>query len=116
MTNEYLKRAADALGVYESDLRREYERMRGRSERRASGPQRVELAPEPRIPDVPEPEVVVVRPDEEQLISLMLSHGLELVEHVLTRMGIDEFTGEASIAAEEIIATYKHDDPVKVQI
>ena len=94
--NEYLRRAADALGVYESDLRREFDRAEGRSERRPSGPQRVDLEPEPRIPDVPEPEVVVVRPDEEELIALMLSHGLDLVEHVLTRMGIEEFTQGAS--------------------
>jgi biopolymer transport protein ExbB len=36
--------------------------------------------------------------------------------YAIFRNRIDEFTGEASIAAEEIIATYKHDDPVKVQI
>jgi biopolymer transport protein ExbB len=36
--------------------------------------------------------------------------------YAIFRNRIDELTGEASIAAEEIIATYKHDDPVKVQI
>ena len=106
--NEYLRKAADALGVYESDLRREYDRVQGRSGRRSSGPQRVDLAPEPRIPDVPEPEVVVVRPDEEQLISLMLSHGLEMVEHVLTRMGIEEFTeGAPQETIQALIEQYE---------
>jgi len=32
------------------------------------------------------------------------------------RNRIDELTGEVSIAAEEIIAAFKHDDPVKIQI
>ncbi|MEO0559956.1 MAG: toprim domain-containing protein, partial [Bacteroidota bacterium] len=106
--NEYLRRAADELGVYESDLRREFDRMQGRPKRRASGPQRVDLAPEPRIPDVPEPEVVVVRPDEEQLIALMLLHGTEMVEHVLTRMGLDEFTpGGAQETVQALIQQYE---------
>ena len=106
--NEYLQRAASALGVYETDLRREYDRASSKPERRASGPQRVDLAPEPRIPDVPEPAVVVVRPDEEQLISLMLSHGLEMVEHVLTRMGEEEFTqGAARDTVRALIEQYQ---------
>ena len=106
--NEYLRRAADALGVYESDLRREYDRAEGRSDRRASGPRRVDLAPEPRIPDVPEPAVVVVRPDEEQLIALMLSEGSPMVEHILTRMGLEEFTpGAPREAVAALIEQYE---------
>ena len=105
--NEYLQLAASALGVYETDLRREYDRASSKPERRRSGPQRVDLAPEPRIPDVPEAAVVVVRPDEEQLISLMLSHGLEMVEHILTRMGEEEFTeGAPRDAVRALIAQY----------
>ena len=106
--NEYLQLAASALGVYETDLRREYDRASAAPGRRASGPQRVDLAPEPRIPDVPEAAVVVVRPDEEQLIALMLSHGLEMVEHILTRMGEEEFTdGAPRETVRALIAQYQ---------
>ena len=84
-TGEYLKRAADALDVYESDLRRQFEGQ---------------APPRRRPPPVEEPEFETpapqpmpdIRPEESSLIRLMLEHGLPMVEHILTRMGVEEFT------------------------
>ena len=82
---EYLKRAADALDVYESDLRRQFEGQ--------AAPRRRPPPPEPDEPTAPAPEPVPeVRPEEQSLIRLMLEQGAPMVEHVLTRMGVEEFT------------------------
>ena len=54
------------------------------------------------------PPVVRVRPEELSLLRLMLSHGPAMVEHVLTRMGTDEFTeGAPREAVEAIIAQFE---------
>ncbi len=82
-TGEYLKRAADALDVYESDLRRQFEGQAAPRRRPPPDDEPVARPPEP----VPE-----VRPEESSLIRLMLEQGLPMVEHVLTRMGVEEFT------------------------
>ncbi|MEM0963132.1 MAG: DNA primase [Bacteroidota bacterium] len=83
---EYLRRAAADLDVYETDLRRQYD---GQSAPRS--PRRLE--PPPEVDDaVPIPPAPDLRPEEESLIRLMLQHGTPMVEHVLTRMGLDEFT------------------------
>jgi len=94
LQSAYLRTAADALGVYETDLRRELDR------RSRSAPRRDEPRPPP-ADDVPRsssapPEVVVVRPEEEALLRLMLRHGLTMVEHVMSRMAVEEFTEGAA--------------------
>ena len=99
---EYLRRASTALDVYETDLRRQFEgqkppRPRSRPEPPPPGDER------PSPPPVPE-----LRPEEESLIRLMLTHGIPMVEHVLTRMGLDEFTpGVPQAVVREIIAQFE---------
>ena len=51
---------------------------------------------------------VVVRPKEETLIRLMLHEGVTMVEHVLTRMGLDEFSAGASREAVEALVEQYH--------
>ncbi len=68
-------------------------------------------APPPPDPDedaAPPPPVVTVRPEEMALLRLMLTHGTAMVEHVLTRMGVDEFTeGPPRQAVEAILAQFE---------
>ncbi len=90
---EYLRKASEALGVYETDLRRQFEGTK------APAPKRRFEEPPPEMQDagaMPEPAVVVVRPEEVMLFRLMLGHGGPMVEHVLTRMGLDEFSPGAA--------------------
>ena len=99
---EYLRRAAEALGVYESDLRRQFDGVRAPSARR----------PPPSPPDATvleaPPPVVVARPEEAALLRLMIEHREPMVEHVLTRMGLDEFTpGAVRDAVEALIAQFE---------
>jgi DNA primase len=85
-SGEYLRRAATLLDVYETDLRRQFDGQTAPRPRPRSEPEAPEFggaAP----PPAPE-----LRPEEESLIRLMLEHGTPMVEHVLTRMGLDEFT------------------------
>lgn len=101
---EYVRRAAAALDVYESDLRRQFDG--------GAPPARPRPAPreEPEAPGEapPAPAVVVVRPEEALLLRLMLTHGAPMVEHVLTRMGVDEFTaGPAQTVVEGLIAQFQ---------
>ena len=99
---EYVRHAADALGVYETDLRRQYE---GQAPPRRPAPPRREPEDEEAAPP---PPVVQVRPEEVSLLRLMLVHGAAMVEHVLTRMGTDEFTeGAPREAVEAIIAQFE---------
>ncbi|MEM6286511.1 MAG: DNA primase [Bacteroidota bacterium] len=95
-TGEYLRRAAEALDVYETDLRRQFEGSPPprRPRREAPPPEAYEDVP-------PRPEVVPIRPEEALLLRLMLTHKAPMVEHVLTRMGVDEFTEGA---ARDVIA------------
>ena len=99
---EYVRQAATALGVYETDLRRQYE---GQALPRRPAPPRREPEDEEAAPP---PPVVRVKPEEVSLLRLMLSHGPAMVEHVLTRMGVDEFTeGAPREAVEAIIAQFE---------
>ena len=104
LAEEYLRRAARALDVYDPDLRREVDRaadLRTRSSDagEARGPQPMRVVDVARQKDPSEPAsvvAVVVRPKEETLMRLMLHEGVPMVEHVMTRMGVDEFTEGAS--------------------
>ena len=98
---EYLKRAADALDVYESDLRRQFE---GQAAPRRRPPPVDDEQPTAPAPD-PVPEV---RPEESSLIRLMLEQGAPMVEHVLTRMGVDEFSpGPSREVVEALIGQFE---------
>ncbi len=49
-----------------------------------------------------------VRPEEAMLIRLMVEHGSPMVEHVLTRMGVDEFTdGPSRAVVRALIAQFE---------
>jgi DNA primase len=91
---EYVRRAAAALGVYEADVRKRLDlRLRDRRAAPAAPPEarpadRHEMRPVP----PPAPPTVVMRPEERDLLRLMLQHGAAMVEHVLGRMAIEEFS------------------------
>ncbi|MFN3596282.1 MAG: DNA primase [Rubricoccaceae bacterium] len=128
LAGEYVRRAADELGEYESDLRRLLEEQtRGgqRAARRGATP-----APSPPAPRSPEGPAVrgasheqaapegmaappaartpAMRPEEAQLLRLMLRHGAPLVEFVLTRMGLEEFSeGPARDMVALLLADYE---------
>ncbi|MBC12218.1 MAG: DNA primase [Rhodothermaceae bacterium] len=69
-------------------------------------PRRFEAQPERPVP--PPVEVPVVRPEEAMLIRLMVEHGSPMVEHVLTRMGVDEFTeGPSQRVVAALIAQFE---------
>jgi DNA primase len=51
---------------------------------------------------------VLMRPEEAALLRLMLEHGTPMVEHVLTRMALDEFTeGLVREVVRQLIAQYE---------
>ena len=83
----YLRRAAQALDVPDADLRRQFE---GKGGGRAPRPSRQPDLP-PLAPEAAAPISVPSTPQESELLRLMLRHGSLLVEHVLSRMGLDEF-------------------------
>jgi DNA primase len=92
----YLLRAAAELGVPDMTLRPQLRRrLQERSDGRVpSGPP--PSAPPDATPVSTEPARVAVpilmRPEEAVLLRLMLEHGAPMVEHVLTRMALDEFS------------------------
>lgn len=97
---EYLRRAAADLDVYESDLRRQFDGQAAPRRRPAPRPEPEDASPAPPAPDV--------RPEESMLIRLMVEHGAPMVEHVLTRMGVEEFSEGASRAVvEALIAQFE---------
>ena len=102
LAEEYIRRAARALDVYEPEIRREVDLRSRRAEAPTPALRAVEVQREPT--DV----AVVVRPKEETLIRLMLHEGVPMVEHVLTRMGLDEFTEGASREAVEALIEQFH--------
>lgn len=83
----YLRRAAQALDVPDADLRQQFE---GKTGTRVPRQRRREELP-PLAPEAAAPIVVSVRPQEHELLRLMLRHGAPLVEHVLSHMSLDEF-------------------------
>ncbi len=106
LQSAYLRAAADALGVYETDLRRELGRRTQASPRRDDP--RALPADDAPSPAAPPPEVVVVRPEEEALLRLMLRHGVPMVEHVMSRMAVEEFSaGAARQAVEALLAQFE---------
>ncbi len=109
LLEEYVRRAARALDVVEPEIRREVD-LRTRRE----------PSPEPEMRAVETGRtrgdeersssavVVVVRPKEEALIRLMLHEGVPMIEHVLTRMGLDEFTaGAPRETVEALVMQYE---------
>ncbi len=98
---EYLRVASTALDVYESDLRRQFEGQ--------AAPRR---QPRPRAePTDLEPIAETsadVKPEESALVRLMIQQGTPMVEHVLTRMGIEEFTeGAPRTVVTALIAQFE---------
>ena len=113
--DEYLLRTAAELGVPDATLRPQ---LRRRHHERAEG--RAPAGPPPAAPPdalpagdargmrpyVPPP--VIMRPEEAVLLRLMLEHGAPMVEHVLTRMALDEFSeGVVRDAVGRLIAQYE---------
>ncbi|NBC17684.1 MAG: DNA primase [Bacteroidetes bacterium] len=128
----YLRHASEVFGVYESDLRREFEQIvrqqqqKNRARRRRSQAQQAASAssgdPRPAsarsgpsqeadaAPADQDPEPVEPLPEEKMLLRLMLEHGTRLVEAVLGHMALDEFTeGPSRRIVEHLIEMYQED-------
>ena len=101
---EYVRLAARRLDVSEHDLRRQFD---GTAAPRPRAP-RAEEPPPPGEAAPPAPAAVEVRPEEGALLRLMLQHGAPMVEHVLTRMGVEEFTeGPARDVVEAVVEQFQ---------
>lgn len=118
----YIQAAAEALGVPDITLRarfREIARETGReAAREARREARSGAAPEMRSEaaeaPAPPPARPAVRPEEEALIRLMLAHGAPMVEHVLGRMALSEFTeGPARATVEHLLRQYHEGQVVR---
>ena len=107
LLEEYVRLAARALDVVEPEIRREVD-LRTRRQP-APALRAVEMGRMRDPDDAPPPVVVVVvRPKEEALIRIMLHEGVPMIEHVLTRMGLDEFTAGASReTVEALVVQYE---------
>jgi DNA primase len=121
----YLRHASEVFGVYESDLRREFEQIAQRQHDKARARHRRKhaeqggaptpgrtrpSAPEPSAPPEDEKPLAEPLPEEKMLLRLMLEHGLRMVEAVLGHMALDEFTeGPSRRIVERLIAMYQDD-------
>lgn len=103
----YVREAAALLGIPDVHLRRQFPDLVREAEQDA---QRTAERPPPRDePDAqPAPETPRVRPEEVELLRLMLSEGTPLVEFVLGHMGEQEFTdGPMREAIRALLAQYE---------
>ncbi|OZC02584.1 DNA primase [Rubricoccus marinus] len=107
----YLRRAAQALDVPDADLRQQFE---GTSGARAPRPKRQAELP-PLAPEAAAPVVVSVRPQEHELLRLMLRHGIMMVEHVLTHMSLEEFAPGPVRQTVELLLEQFHEAKVDPQ-
>ena len=111
---ELAERGVDEV-VVRNQIGREYNRRFSRRGPSASSSVRKRSAGtyeqgEPVQPNLePVPDLVSqVRPEESSLIRLMLEQGAPMVEHVLTRMGVDEFSpGPSREVVEALIGQFE---------
>ncbi|MEM1056093.1 MAG: DNA primase [Bacteroidota bacterium] len=97
-----IRDSAAKLGVYEVDIRRKLE---GKAPETIVAPR----MPTPALaPEAAAPVVVPVRPQEHVLLRLMLRSGLPMVEHVLSKMGLDEFTAGPLRQAVQVLVDQYH--------
>ena len=121
----YLRHASEVFGVYESDLRREFEQIVQQQRRKDDARRRRTHSEQP--PPAPFPQEAASQaedgiadetgevfleplPEEKILLRLMLEHGARMVEGVLGHMALDEFTeGPAREIARQFIRMYEND-------
>jgi len=100
----YMLRAAEALDVPDAALRqllRQRRRPVGPTERRATP------AEDGAATDAPRAPATSMRPEERLLLRVMLREGAPVVEYVLSRMAVEEFTeGAVRAAVAALIAQY----------
>ncbi len=105
----YILRAAAELGVPDTLLRTRYKeasRNRRKEERKPKREHRTPHVSEP--PPLTEEVPVTMRPEEESLLKLMFEHGPPMVEHILMKMGIEEFSsGMVRDVVQHIIQRYQ---------
>ncbi len=105
----YILRSAAELGVPDALLRSQYSdasRHRRREERKPpprhrelEGSEAAVLPIQPRL---------VMKPEEESLLRLMFEHGPPMVEHILMKMGVEEFSsGIVRDVVQHIIQRYQ---------
>ncbi|GAB5521918.1 MAG: DNA primase [Rhodothermales bacterium] len=131
MRETYMRTASDVLRVPDSYLYPvleravlDHSRQRSRTSRRQEEPRRYDEPPStvapPRpfapIPDEIPHDVDLVeapvhaepKPEEKALLRMMLEHGMEMIEFVLSYMGVDEFTrGPSRTMVEQFIGMYE---------
>ena len=108
LQDEYVRLAVRGLDVPDRELRREVDVRSRRPSAPEPAMRAVELHRTEGEPDEPAVVVAVVRPKEETLLRLMLHEGAPMVEHVLTRMGLDEFSAGASRdTVQALLAQYE---------
>jgi DNA primase len=113
MQDGYIIRAGSELGIPDNTLR---EQLRNRFKQQRDAPAERPRPPargvdreEHAQPDaLPPPAFAEPKPEEAALLRLMLEHGAAMVEHVLTRMGLGEFSpGAARDAASQLAEQYQ---------
>ncbi len=110
----YLRLAGQALGVPDIQLRVRFRELLRDGTRRAAptppavGASAVRGRGEGERGGPAPPEPVVMKPEEEALIRLMLEHGSPMVEHVLGHMALEEFSaGPVREAAGHLLVQYE---------
>ncbi len=103
----YIRLAAEQLGVPDIHLRAQF-----RDLVKGGGVRPAHPRPAPPPPEdedaAPPPVPFQMRPEEGALVRLMLEHGRPMVEHVLGRMGLDEFSdGPVRQTVQHILEQYQ---------
>ncbi|HYE96618.1 MAG TPA: DNA primase [Rubricoccaceae bacterium] len=108
LQEEYVRRASQELGVPDMALRPLLgQRLRSTPRRMVEHPVSEIQHEEQEALEGP-PSTDSARPEEVALLRLMLTHGTPMVEHVLTRMGLEEFTeGTSRNTVGHLIAQYE---------
>lgn len=121
MRENHLRRASEVLGMYEEPLRKELERIRRKQQRRSSRHGERQAVRRTRVfeetngaEEEPEAEAAAPAPKplppERILLRLMLERGTPMVEFILGRMAIEEFTeGPAREMAARLLEMYEED-------
>ena len=107
----YIRRAAAELGVHDVNLRSQYlDASRSHRREEQKPPPRYQEPDASEQPPLPAAPPVVMRPEERSLLRLMFEHGAPMVEHIMIKMGIDEFSpGLVREVVGHIIERYQAD-------
>lgn len=105
----YILRSAAELGIPDALLRSQYkDASRNRRREELKPPARFREADAAEQATLSEEPPTTMRPEERSLLRLMLEHGAPMVEHILMKMGVEEFSpGLVRKAVQHIIECYQ---------